>query len=494
MSVLSTPMTTLHAARRAARSMSAEDLWELPRVGAPQPSPDGKCVAVPVTRWDLAKNEAKTQIHLVSADGTGEARALTSPDASAAEPRFSPDGAHLAFTRKDAHGKSQLMLLPMGGGEARKLTELPLGVFDPQWLPDGSGIVFGALLLKCHLTPEATAAEIERRAKDPVKAHVTEERFYRYWDTWLTTGEVPHLFLYDLKSATSRDLMPASELWFEWMDPSGQYDISPDGREIALCGHLFDAQRSLVLSHLFTLPLPAGGEASLMTAMSPGSEMAPRYTPDGKHIVYGRTLDPEFYADRTRLMRYDRATGTHHEWLGDWELSPTAWHPLKDGSLLFEAEQDARVRLFHWSGAGTPKAVTGDGALGALEAMPDGRAFFTWQTLSEPAEAYTCAADGKGWTRLTRFTDAVRSRFSSGEVRDVRFVGARGETVQMFVVLPPDFDATKKYPLIHVVHGGPHGISGDLFHARWNGHARSEMGGEDALVSYLLRWSTSSRG
>ena len=80
----------------------------------------------------------------------------------------------------------------------------------PRWLPDGSGIVVGAMVLTGHLSPEATAAELERREKDPVKAHVTEDRVFRFWDQWLTTGEVPHLFLYDLARGTLRDLTPES--------------------------------------------------------------------------------------------------------------------------------------------------------------------------------------------------------------------------------------------------------------------------------------------
>src|SRR5262249_30642549 len=157
------------------------------------------------------------------------------------EPCVSPDGKRLGFTRKDANGKPQLMLMAMDGGEARKLTELPLGVFDPHWLPDGSGLVFAAMLVKGHLTPEATAAEIKRRADDPVKAHATEDRLYRYWDTWLTTGEVPHLFVLDPKTGTIRDLTPESTTWFDWMAPSGNYDVSPDGKELAFAGISFDA-------------------------------------------------------------------------------------------------------------------------------------------------------------------------------------------------------------------------------------------------------------
>src|SRR5262245_11176738 len=232
MAVTSAPVSTLHPARRGTRPVNAEDLWTLPRVGAPAAFPDGKELVVPVTRWNLEKNESRTQLFRVSlgvpgAAGSGAPIAITSPDVSASEPRVSPDGKQLAFTRKDANSKTQLMLMSLQGGEPRKLTDLPLGVFDPRWLPDGSGIVFGSMVINGHFTAEQTAAEIKRRADDPVKAHITEERLYRFWDSWLTTGEVPHLYLYDFSKDSVRDLTSESTTWFDWMDPSGHYDVSP---------------------------------------------------------------------------------------------------------------------------------------------------------------------------------------------------------------------------------------------------------------------------
>src|SRR5439155_3616654 len=184
---------------------------------------------------DVEANELRSRIWLVPADG-GEPRPITAAEHSSGEPALSPDGSRLAFTRKGARGKAQLHVMPLDGGEPRRLTDLPLGVFDPQWLPDGSGLVFAATLLKGHLTPAATAAELARREKDPVKAHVTEDRVFRFWDTWLTTGEVPHLFRLDLASGELRDLIPYSTVWFDWVEPAGQYDIAPDGREVAFAG------------------------------------------------------------------------------------------------------------------------------------------------------------------------------------------------------------------------------------------------------------------
>jgi len=242
MTVVSAPSTTLYPARTGATPLTAEHLWAIPRVGNPVPSPDGATVAVAITTYDMEKNEGRSRIWLVPAKGTtpGEPRALTAAEFSSGEPAFSPEGRRLAFTRKDAKKKAQLHVMALDGGEGEKLTDLPLGCFDPKWLPDGSGIVFGAQLLRGFLTPEATAAELERRDKDPVKAHVTEERIYRFWDTWLTTGEVPHLFVLELATRKLRDLTPDSVAWFDWMDPAGRYDIAPDGSELAYEGTIIE--------------------------------------------------------------------------------------------------------------------------------------------------------------------------------------------------------------------------------------------------------------
>ena len=482
MPVASASMTTLHPSRRGTRTVTAEDLWALPRVGAPAAFPDGSALVVPVTRFNLEKNESRTQFYVVPT-ASGPARALTSPDVSAAEPRVSPDGKRLAFTRKDANSRAQLMLMPLDGGEARKLTDLPLGVFDPRWLPDGSAILFAASLIKGHLDPERTAAELKRRAEDPVKAHATEERFYRFWDTWLTTGEVPHLFRFDVEREALTDLTPESTLWFDWMEPSGHYDVSPDGREVAFAGISFDAERSLIAVRIYTVPT-SGGAMTCLTTGHPAEDLRPRYSPDGKHLLYGMTHDPEFYSDRPRLMRVDRTTGKHEEWLGNWDLIPTHWEYAADGTVLFEAEQDARLRLFAWRGEGEPKALTTDGSVSGTAPLAGGRVAFVHQTMVAPSEVRVMPQAGGTAQRVTQFTDDGVSLFHTGEVREMVFEGARGESVQMYVVLPPDHDPRKKYPLVHMIHGGPHGTFGDTWHPRWNAQAFAAPSYVVALVNF----------
>jgi dipeptidyl aminopeptidase/acylaminoacyl peptidase len=472
--------------------VSAEDLWRIPRVGAPIPMPDGTACAVTVTTYDLEKNEGRGRIWIVPVTGRAP-RSLTAPELSSAEPAFSPDGKWLAFTRKSppappgtgaatAAGKAQLHLMPIDGGEARRLTELPLGVFDPKWLPDGSGIVFAATLLKGHLTPEATAAELERREKDPVKAHVTEDRFFRFWDTWLTTGEVPHLFLFDIATEKLRDLTPESTTWFDWMEPGGQYDIAPDGKEIAYAGVFFDESSSLIRTAIFTVPV-SGGPIVCLTPDHPADDWRPRYSPDGKTLIYGMQHDPFFYADRMRMMAYDRSARSHSELTGDWDRSPAHWTFGKDGTLYLETEEEGRVSLFAQRGGEKPRQIARGGTIAGVSAVA-GKLFFTMQSLVDPPEVFVAEADGKGQRRITSFTEPVTQGFGLGEVREMQFEGGGGENIQMFVVLPPGYESGKRYPLVQMIHGGPHAISADAFHFRWNSQLFAAPGYVLALVNF----------
>ncbi|MEO5618251.1 MAG: prolyl oligopeptidase family serine peptidase, partial [Candidatus Eisenbacteria bacterium] len=498
MSVMTTPETVLHPARKGPRPITPEDLWAIPRVGGPVPSADGKRLAIPVTTYDMEKNEGRTRIWVMPVGAPGEAGScepvvFTSAEVSSSEPAFSPDGRELAFIRKSAAtgadgkpamgaGKPQLWILPLEGGEPRCLTNLPLGAFDPKWLPDGSGLIVGGMLLKGHLTIEATAKEAERREKDPVKVHITEDRVYRFWDRWLTTGEVPHLFHVDAKTGAVRDLIPDSTLWFDFMEPSGQYDLSPDGEEIVWAGTRLVEPSGYMITHLYTVPV-AGGAMTHLTPDHPAQDWFPRYSPDGKRIVYGMQHDPLFYADRVRVMEYDRGTKQHRDIAPDWTLSPSHWSFGPDGTLYLETEDNARNALFALKGSGTPVRIVHSGTVSGARATRD-RLVFTHQTTSDPPEVFACAPDGTGLTRFTRFTQAATSAFATGEVREMTLEGGYGETVQMYVVLPPGYEPGKKYPLMMQVHGGPHAISGDIFHFRWNSQAFSAPGYVTAVINF----------
>jgi len=115
------------------RPIQPADLWEIPRVGAPAPSPAGTRLVVPVTTHDLETNEGTTRLWLHEAGR--KPRAITSEAASASGPVWSPDGTRLLFVRKEKDAKAQIYLLPLDGGEAQAVTHEEHGATDPRWFP-----------------------------------------------------------------------------------------------------------------------------------------------------------------------------------------------------------------------------------------------------------------------------------------------------------------------------------------------------------------------
>ena len=203
--------------------ITAEDLWKLPRVG--DPVAVGETIVIPVTRYDIDANRGTTRLHLLTPDGSVP---LTSPEQDAKAPALAPDGKRVAFIRSlDDDEPAQLYVLPLDGGEAERITDMPLGVLGPKWMPDNSGVMFLSPLSIDALTIEGTRTS--RDNETTVKARVTEDRMYRFWDRWLTDGNVPHIFLFDFSSGEIRDLTPDSRRWWSWDHEAESFDVSPDG-------------------------------------------------------------------------------------------------------------------------------------------------------------------------------------------------------------------------------------------------------------------------
>jgi dipeptidyl aminopeptidase/acylaminoacyl peptidase len=459
-------------------------LWKLARVGRPVLSPVADYLVVPVTTHDVDENRGTSRLWKLPAAG-GDPIPLTGAEHSTSEPVFSPDGTRLAFVRKaDPKDKAQLYVMPLTGGEPEKIIDMPLGVNDPQWLPDGGKIVFVSRLIKGTAGIEETRTELEEREKSKLKVRVSEDRVFRFWDQWLTDDEVPHIFVCDLATREVKDLTPGSIRWFDFMDPSGQYDISPDGSEIVFSANASEPPHKLLQWKIFTVPT-GGGEVKCLTPDNPADDLQPRYSPDGKYIVYGKQVDPFFYADRVRLMRIDRPTGEEKELMPGWDRSPHRWTFAEDGSLILEAEEAARIKIFHLaSGSDQPQLVHGEGSSSGVSVTADGTLYFNRTDLSSPAEVFRCPLSGGSAERLTHFTGWFDEEIALGEVLEMEFEGAGGRAIQAFVVLPPGFDPAKKWPLVHVIHGGPHGTSGDSFHFRWNAHLFSTPGYVSVMVNF----------
>jgi dipeptidyl aminopeptidase/acylaminoacyl peptidase len=371
------------------------------------------------------------------------------------------------------------------GGEAQRITEMPLAVSNPKWLPDGKRVAFVSHVIAGAEKPEETRKALEAREKNKVKARATENRLYRYWDRWLTDEEYPHIFVVDVESKRVTDLLPGSKRYFDLQEGTGSYDVSPDGATIAFEANSEPQPYRKLNRDIFTVAT-AGGEPKNLTSSNPAEDTDPVFSPDGRTIAYGMERKPDGWPDRTRLALLDLASGQSRALTEDQDFSSGNWAFTPDGSsIVFTAEVRGRDKIFSVPAAGgAPREIFRGGSVSGLEVGSGGSVVFTHHSLSRPPEISVVRLDGSGLRNLTSVNDERMSRLALARVEDLTFPGADGDEVQMFVLYPPGFDPKKKYPLVHLVHGGPVGIFGDAFSFRWNPQAFAAPGYVVAMVNF----------
>jgi dipeptidyl aminopeptidase/acylaminoacyl peptidase len=403
--------------------------------------------------------------------GGGRARRLTAGDKDS-DPCWSPDGKWIAFAakRKDDQ-EPQVYLIAPDGGEAKRLTAVANGAAGLHWFADSKRIAFISWVWPELATEAAQAKRKKERKEAKVKAHVTERAEYRFWDHWLTDGRLPHVFAADVATGRARDLLAETGLALEPWEPSALlYDISPDGRELALTADLAPEPGMMHETDIVVVNL-ATGRHRVLTAESGLSDAGPRYSPDGRHIAWNSYNLKRSFNDQGRLTLYDRRGGRPRRLVSRLDRATTrhAWAP--DSQALYALVEDRGRHGLYRIGLGDslPAPLAPSGTVGGFALSRDGRRIaFDRATLSHPPSLFAIDADGSGERPIETLNRAVLARASLGTTREFTIKGWRGHPVQVWVTYPPGFDPKRKWPLLHSIHGGPHAAHVDGWHFRWN--------------------------
>jgi dipeptidyl aminopeptidase/acylaminoacyl peptidase len=466
------------------RPITETDLFKFVWVADPQIAPDGSQVVFVRVAVSEKTDQYESNLWIVKADGSEAPRQLTAGTRDLS-PSWSPDSRLVAFTRSiDKDGKTQpaqIYVMPMNGGEARAITDLPRAASGPEWSPDGKTIAFSSTVKPEELTPKTG----EKPRESDVR--VITEAVYRAngisGSGFVDRGRPAQIWTIAVPEADATAASPKRITSGEF--PTGNYHWSPDGSQIFFVA---DRRRESYYyandSDIFAVPKD-GGEAKAIVSID-GSIGAYASSPDGKRIAFvgipaGK---PERSYTQPDLWVVDVPDGTPRNLtaaydfdinggLGGDQRSPRGETPAgpiwsRDGRsvVIKVGEQgDANLKRVDITSGRIEPLTNGHQEVMAYTADAGAaRLAFIRSTPTVIGDVYVADAAGAAAPKqLTKFNDALFGELRMNEPEEIWYTSFDGTKIQGWILKPPSFDPSTKYPLILEIHGGPHSAYGNTF-------------------------------
>ena len=414
-------------------SPSVDQILSLKRAGSPEISPDGRLVAYTVreTNWD--DNAYETEIWLADAR-TGAARQLTNAKKSSQSPAWSPDGSKLAFI-SDRTDKQQIYLINPQAGEADALTALEDGVSRFAWSPDGSRIAYTATEPK----PDAV--------KD-------REKKYGEFQVVDRDHRMTQLFVLDVATKRTRPL--TSDAF-----TVGSFAWSPDGARIAF-DHRINADPANNGSADISIVTVADNSIRKLVTQD-GPDGNPVWSPDGSRIAFNTAMaNPNFFYTNSLIATVPAGGGAPAALTSAFDEDPNiaAWKP---SGLFFSASQKTWSYLYRIDPATRAVERLGSGgkpwAVSGFSFSKDGSTVaFLGADATSMAEVFVAPASFATPRKITAL-NAQTATWTTSTLEVVSWKSQDGTTIEGVLHKPIDFNPSRKYPLLVVIHGGPTGVS-----------------------------------
>ncbi|MFS1424339.1 alpha/beta hydrolase family protein [Shewanella sp. 10N.286.48.B5] len=462
------------------KTLSVDVLWQLSRLGNPTISPNGDYIIAPVTNYDVPEDKGSTQLWLFDKEGNSQ-RPITAQGLRVSEPTFSPDSNTLAFiSKRDKDEAGQVYLLPMNSpGEAQRLTEVPSGAYGIKWV--GEHIYFISSVFPGK-NWDQVAEQLKADKDDKVSAHQWNALPYSSFDHWLDEDREAHVFRIPAKGG---DIEPITQPLNKQLPRSSQsaasYDIDPAEGFIAFNSNGWDNQVDAKID-IFLAKI-GSAKVENLTPNNQAPDANPTFSPDGKTLAFTRQTIHGFYADTAKLILLDVNKRSEKVIAKDWDRSVARFVWTADSKGFYAAIDDAATRRIYHIHAknGKVKAITKATNFGMPALANDGTLVAANDSFTYPARLVKINPRNGNSTRLDSFNDEILADIDVGTYESVTYKGYNDQDIQMWVHYPPGFDRSKKYPLMMLIHGGPHNAISDGFHYRWNAQTFASWG-------YVTAW------
>ena len=432
------PALLLVVQAASAQTVPSMKQWlSLRSIGAPSVSPDGGSVAYTVTTTDWETNRYDTEIWIARA-GSDPIQLTSTDKESSTTPRWSPDGRWLAFIADRGDGR-QVYLIRPSGGEARRLTTLKGGVNDFAWAPDGSQIAFTSV------GPEGDDVVARRKTYGEFSIENADFRLVRLWLVAADTTA---------SSSTARALPTGSDRTI------GGFSWSPDSRRIAFAHTPNPLLSSGGLSDIAVIDVASGAVRPLVTG--PGGDTDPSWSPDGRRVLFSTAMGDtlaNFYRN-THLAVVSADGGPVTQLASAFDENPGGAVWLASG-IRFLASHGTTQQLIALDPATgvTRVLLSSPDVIRTVSHSRDGSVVaIVGENATTLPELYRVAIPSGSLTRLTNMSAQVAG-WSLGSREVVSWTSKDGARIEGVLYRPSGYVATKRYPLLVAIHGGPTGVS-----------------------------------
>jgi len=467
-SLLLIALSPLAMSAQTKRPMTIDDLITTVRVSDPQISPDGRRVLFTRTTTVLESGRRNSDIWLVPSDGSAPARQLIGGERTENTPRFTPDGKRIAFI-SSRDGVPQVYVADAEGGNPKQVTKLSGGVQSPLVVsPDSRKVAFVSDVYPECANEDCNKRTREAEEKNPVRVRVLTSLPYRHWDEWRTNIR-HHIFVTDIDSGETRDITPGDFDSPPHFYEDGGIAFSPDSRSIVFVSNRDGKDKEMIGTNQDVWLVPVtGGEPKRLTTNT-AADNQPVFSPDGRILAIKSQRRAGFESDRWYLDLHDHMTGTKRTLFEVPDLSVEEFKFSADGrTIFFTAVDKGYVNLFSIpTSGGTPKLVQKGGTVSQISVGTDFIVYAN-STLAAPPDVFRVSADGSGTRKLTNENAAWLNSIAMPQYESLTVTGAAGASVQYWLLKPPNFDASRKYPTVFLIHGGPQGAWDDTWSYRWN--------------------------
>ena len=465
---------TLPAVAQQSQHMTPETMLSLARVGASALSPDGKTVVYSVGFPSIKDNKIRTELFTISSDGSAR-RQITQGVAGVHGARWIQQGRRISYISSES-GATQVWTMAPDGTDRRQVTNIEGGLSDYLFSPDEKQLAYIKEISFGKSTKEIYP--------DLPKAtgRIVTDLMYKHWDEWVET--IPHIFIAPVGGEAitgGKDILEGEPYEAPTKPFGGAEELSwsPDGKTLAYSSRKKTGMEYSLSTNtdIYLYDLASGQTRNITEGMG-GYDTHPRFSPDGKRISWISMERDGYEADLKRLFVQDLKTGQKTFLTGgfEYDVDELQW-AANSQSIFFLSTKHAEAQLWEIAlkGRKIRQITTGMHDYTSLD-VQGGKILAGRQSYIEPTDLYLVDVKTGAAKQLTAENKSTLDGLAPISVEKRWVKTTDGGNMLVWVVLPPNFDKTKKYPALLFCQGGPQSPVSQFFSYRWNMRLMAEQG------------------